>query len=73
LVDLEKDDGLRFNSYRRASLNAGIGNKDRAFECLEEAYAERDWEIAFLQVDPALDPLRDDPRYAELVKRIESK
>jgi len=73
LVELEKDDGLRFNSYRRASLNAWIGNKDRAFEYLEAAYAERDWEIAFLQGGPALDPLRDDPRYAELVKRIESK
>jgi DNA-binding winged helix-turn-helix (wHTH) protein/TolB-like protein/Tfp pilus assembly protein PilF len=73
LVELEKEDGLRFNSYRRAALNAQIGNMDKAFECLEKAYAERDWEMAFLQVDPGLDPLREDPRYAELVKRIETK
>jgi DNA-binding winged helix-turn-helix (wHTH) protein/tetratricopeptide (TPR) repeat protein len=74
LVELERDDGgLRFNSYRRAALNAQLGNKDKAFEYLEDAFANRTWEVAFLQIDPMLDTLRDDPRYAELVRRIGSK
>jgi DNA-binding winged helix-turn-helix (wHTH) protein/TolB-like protein/Tfp pilus assembly protein PilF len=73
LIELEKEEGLRFNSYRRAAMNSQIGNRDKAFELLEDAYASRLWEMAFLQVDPAFDPIRDDPRYAELVKRLESK
>lgn len=70
LIELEKEDGLRFNSYRRAAMNAQIGDRDKAFEFLENAYASRLWEMAFLQVDPAFDPVRDDPRYTDLVKRL---
>ncbi len=73
LVELEKQDGLRFNSYRRAAINAQLGNNDKAFEFLEDAYTSRLWEVAFLEVDPAFAPLRDDPRYSELVGRMTTK
>lgn len=73
LIELEKEDGLRFNSYRRAAMNVQIGNRDKAFELLEDAYAKRLWEVAFLQVDPAFDPVRDDPRYVGFVKRLDAK
>ena len=58
--------------FRSAGLHASLGNKDKAFECLERSYQRRGFFIAFLQVEPQLDPLRDDPRYADLVNRVES-
>jgi len=56
--------------YFLATAYAGLGHKDKAFEWLETAYRERvDW-ITYLKVDPELDPLRSDPRYADLLRRI---
>ncbi|MEO7539106.1 MAG: tetratricopeptide repeat protein [Pyrinomonadaceae bacterium] len=68
--DKEPDSG---NYFGLAGFNARLGNKDKAFEFLESAYQEHEWLIPFLQVEPQLDPLRDDPRYDELIKRIGSK
>ncbi len=54
-----------------ASLYALIGDKDRAFEWLDKAYAERDGEeITLLKVDPAFKNLRGDPRFADLLRRM---
>jgi tetratricopeptide (TPR) repeat protein len=58
-------------SFQTACLYATIGNKDKAFEYLEKAYQERSYLIAVLQVTPQLDPIRNDPRYADLVRRVE--
>jgi DNA-binding winged helix-turn-helix (wHTH) protein/tetratricopeptide (TPR) repeat protein len=54
-----------------ACLFANVGDKDKAFENLEKAFREHDYRIAVLTVEPQLDPLRNDPRYTELVKRVE--
>ncbi len=56
-----------------AYLAAQVGNKDKAFEYLEKSFKRREWGLAYLQVDPRLDTLRGDPRFDELVKRVESK
>ncbi len=53
-----------------ACLNAQIGDEDEAFEYLEKSYQQREWALAYLQVEPRLDPLRDDPRFDELVRRV---
>ena len=58
------------NFFRRAGWNARLGDKDKAFEILEKAYQQRDPLNFLLQVEPALDPLRDDPRFDELVRRV---
>jgi hypothetical protein len=47
-----------------------LGERDAAFAELERAYASREGDLAFLRVDPRYDPLRDDPRFDELVRRI---
>jgi DNA-binding winged helix-turn-helix (wHTH) protein/TolB-like protein/Tfp pilus assembly protein PilF len=60
------------NHFRRAGLNARLGEKDAAFEHLEKAYKQRLPVFVTLRVEPQFDPLRDDPRYSELVKRMES-
>ena len=47
-----------------------MGEKEAAFKSLDKAYDERSIDLVLAKVDPRLDPLRDDPRFAELVKRV---
>jgi len=47
----------------------GLGDKDRVFEWLEEAYQERAMPTE-LQVDPLWDGLRSDPRFTALLKKM---
>ena len=49
---------------------AGLGEKDQAFQWLERSLQDRAWDITYLKVDPLMDNLRADPRFADLVKRI---
>jgi len=49
---------------------AALGDKEKAFVELEKAYQARDWFLPRLKTDPFMDSLRDDPRFADLVKRI---
>jgi Tfp pilus assembly protein PilF len=48
----------------------GVGDRDRVFEMLERAYAERRGWLAYLTVNPLLDPLRGDARFDALVERM---
>jgi len=54
-----------------AFVNAylGLGENDRAFEWLEQAYKEQSNILQFLKVHPFFDPIRADPRFADLVRR----
>jgi len=57
--------------YMIATIYAGLGNKDRAFEYLEKAYEERSTDLSyFLKSDLRMDTLRSDPRFQDLVKRM---
>ncbi|HZP23007.1 MAG TPA: protein kinase [Terriglobales bacterium] len=57
--------------YQIATLYAELGDKDAAFRWLETAYQERDGQgMISLKTDFVLDPLRSDPRFAELVKKV---
>jgi tetratricopeptide (TPR) repeat protein len=47
-----------------------LGERDEAFKCLEQAYEERDWVLIFLRTFPPFDPLRSDPRFQDLVRRM---
>ena len=57
-------------NYWVAVTYAAIGDKDNAFAELEKAYKSHDWFLQRMKVDPFLDPLRDDPRFEDLLKRI---
>jgi hypothetical protein len=47
-----------------------LGDKDSAFEALNRAWEIRDSSLVNLKVDPYLDPLRGDPRYAALIEKL---
>jgi len=70
---LKRLDTVGGKNYDGAALNTQIGNKDAAFEYLEKLYQAREYSITYIQVDPRFDGLRDDPRFDELVKRVEKK
>jgi len=48
----------------------GLGEYDQAFLWLEEAYKEQSNILQFLKVHPFFDPLRDDSRFKDLLRRI---
>lgn len=56
--------------YEIALIYAGLGDKDNAFAWLGQAFNARDKGMLFLKIDPCLDPLRSDPRFADLLKRV---
>jgi len=64
----------RMNSYSSpyniASFYADLGDKDQAFQWLNTAYQEHDQSLVGLNVDFLLDPLRSDPRFSELVRKV---
>lgn len=53
-----------------AILYTALGDKEKAFVTLERAYAERDLQLKYLGVDPAFDDLRSDPRFKELLRKL---
>jgi len=62
------------NSYLRpgwvAEVYASLGDKDQALRWLERGYHERDAWLALLKVWPPFDPLRSDPRFQDLLRRM---
>jgi tetratricopeptide (TPR) repeat protein len=57
-------------AYRPAVIYALLGDRDKAFAALERSLAAHDWDIGWLKVDPFVDSLRDDPRFKEMLKRL---
>ncbi len=56
--------------FEMAMAFAGLGDRDRAFECLERAYATRSAWRSYLGVETRLDPVRADPRFEALLARM---
>ena len=53
-----------------AMTHIGMNNIDLAFECLYRAYEERYGALCWLPVEPIYDPLRSDPRFQALLRRM---
>jgi hypothetical protein len=51
-------------------VHTAAGDHEAAFARLERALTEREHELVFLAVDPALDLLRGDPRFGSLAERV---
>lgn len=56
--------------YNIACIYAGLGDKDQAFEWLERAYQDRSFYMVLLKTEAVLDSLRPDPRFKDLLKRM---
>jgi hypothetical protein len=59
-----------FPSLAFAIVYTGLGDKDRAFEWLSKAVEERGQAVCWLKVQPFWSPLRSDPRFTELLRRM---
>jgi tetratricopeptide (TPR) repeat protein len=59
-----------FTAYFVATIYIGLDEKKQAFGWLEKAYQERSVFLTWLKVDPNLDSLRPDPRFADLLRRV---
>jgi len=57
-------------SFQYAAIQAQLGQIDQAFADLDNAVAARDSGLIYLKSDPFLDPIRGDPRYTALLKRL---
>ena len=57
-------------TLRLASIYAALGDKDKACDEFQKAFEERDWELFRSNVDPYFSSLRGDPRFKEMLKRL---
>ncbi|HEU5311934.1 MAG TPA: tetratricopeptide repeat protein, partial [Candidatus Eisenbacteria bacterium] len=78
-----RDDALRiYDELSRSSAEApvspiflalvslGLGDRDAVFRHMEEGFSRRDSYLGHLKVSPIADPIRDDPRFTDLLRRL---
>jgi serine/threonine-protein kinase len=71
LQELEERQRTRYVSpVALAMIQVALGEVDASFDLLEKAHQERRGWLAYLRIEPILDPLRSDPRFARLVERM---
>jgi serine/threonine-protein kinase len=71
LIEMSKQKYV--SAYHIATIYVGLKDKDRAFQYLEKAFQDRaDW-MVFLKVDPRFDSLHSDPRFVDLLNRMNLK
>jgi tetratricopeptide (TPR) repeat protein len=71
IVELEQLSKRKYVSpYFIAVIYTGLGERDQAFTWLEKAYQERHQYMTLIGVEPLFDPLRSDPRFAALLRRL---
>ena len=62
--------GQYMSHYGFAMIRVGLGETDRAFAELDSAYQERAWGLLVLAHEPAFDPMRSDPRFHVLMRKM---
>lgn len=56
--------------YRLAAIYVALGDKNRAIDLIEKDYRQRSNWLNRLKVDPVMDPLRQEPRFKELMRKM---
>ena len=67
---VDEPERSKIQAYPRAILALELGDKEKAFAALNEDYEKYDQFIYFLKIDQKMQPLRNDPRYDELLKKL---
>jgi len=62
---------MNIPSWGIATIYISLDNKDEAFVWLEKVFVDRLAQLIYIQTDPVLDPLRSDPRFQDLVHRMD--
>jgi serine/threonine protein kinase/tetratricopeptide (TPR) repeat protein len=62
---------LYVSPYSMARAYFGVGNLDEGFAYLEKTYRERHGILVYINVEPVFDSVRDDPRFHDLLRRME--
>jgi hypothetical protein len=57
-------------SYGLAAIYDALGERERALDLLDKSFAERDALLVFLKVDPKWDNMRSEPRFIELMRKM---
>jgi len=57
-------------AYDLAVVHLALGEKEAALQWLQRAYDEHDWGLVVLAVEPRLDPVRSDPRFQALLRKV---
>jgi serine/threonine-protein kinase len=71
IVELEKRYAIKEADGRDlAIVYTGLNEKDKAFEWLEKSYQDRSLFLAVLLLEPLFEPLRSDPRWQDLFRRV---
>jgi serine/threonine-protein kinase len=72
ILDELQDRAKRENvaALNLALVYAGLGEKDKSFEWLEKGFERKDEEMTYIGVDPRFDGFRSDPRFADLLRRM---
>ncbi|HET6630920.1 MAG TPA: tetratricopeptide repeat protein [Woeseiaceae bacterium] len=69
-VKVLRDDLGSYHAVNRAAARAQLGEVDEAIAVLEDGFRRRDQSLTALGTEPLLDPLRGDPRFADLLRRM---
>ena len=69
-LEIEESKQDQLSAFEMAEILAQLGAKDRALDWLIKAHSQRHFMMMYLKVAPNLDPLRSDPRFAELLSRV---
>ncbi|HKV79023.1 MAG TPA: tetratricopeptide repeat protein [Candidatus Sulfotelmatobacter sp.] len=71
IAGLKEESARRYvNQYELALIYVGLGQNDQAFKSLERAFHEHSDMLVYLKVDPRLDSIRSDSRFADLMRRV---
>jgi TolB-like protein/Flp pilus assembly protein TadD len=71
LADLKQLAQTRYvSAIYFACVYTGLGDNKMALDWLDKAYKERNDRLVYLNVDPMADPLRTEPRFQDLMKRL---
>ncbi|MFN2579309.1 MAG: protein kinase, partial [Pyrinomonadaceae bacterium] len=67
---IEQSKRMYVDPFFLAEIYVALGDRERAFQALEDAYQQRSSWMVWLNVEPKFDPVRNDPRFKEMQRRV---